>query len=477
MSIPRVLEEAFKAFEDEDRAPPRGKTKRDGHRKHDGGGIRARGGGLPPTAEDSIALAFADRHAHALRYVAMWGRWLSYDGIRWSYDDTLKVFDRARTICREIATGGHKPMSAIASAKTVAAVERLARSDRRLAAKIEQWNASDWLLGTEAATVDLRAGIGRAADPLDYITKKTACACAPPGAPHPLWTAFLDRITDHDAELQGFLQRYVGYCLTGFTSEHVFVFAYGTGANGKSTFVNTVAGILGDYVAVADTATFIASNSERHPTELAKLLGARLVVAQETQKGRRWDETKIKALTGGDKMTARFMRQDFFDFTPTFKLFICGNHKPRLSSVDEAMRRRLLLVPFTVQIPRAERDRNLAEKLKAEWPAIFRWMLDGCLQWQRMGLAATQTVLDATDTYFADQDIIGQWLDECTEDGGELAHCRTKDLFASWKTWCEARNMKPGSERTLSEALADRGFAKGRNRAGQRGFRNLVVKA
>ena len=170
---------------------------------------------------------------------------------------------------------------------------------------------------TEAATFDLRTGVGRAPDPLDYITKKTACRCAPAGTPRPLWTKFLERVTDHSVELQGFLRRYMGYCCTGFTTEHVFVFAYGTGANGKSTFINTIARIFGDYATVADMSTFISSNVEHHPTDLAKLRGARLVVAQETQKGRRWDETKIKALTGGDKITARFMRQDFFDFVPT----------------------------------------------------------------------------------------------------------------------------------------------------------------
>jgi putative DNA primase/helicase len=160
--------------------------------------------------------------------------------------------------------------------------------------------------------LDLRNGVGRAPDPCNYITKKTACRCSPAGTVHPLWTAFLERITDHNAELQDFLQRYIGYCCTGFTCEHVFVFAYGTGANGKSTFINTIVRILGDYATVADMGTFIANNSERHPTDLAKLTGARLVVAQETQRGRRWDETKIKTLTGGDKITARFMRQDFF---------------------------------------------------------------------------------------------------------------------------------------------------------------------
>jgi putative DNA primase/helicase len=432
-------------------------------------------GELPPNAEDAIALTFAERHAHELRYVAAWGQWLAFDGTRWHYDDTLHAFDRARAICREVALDSDKPATTVASAKTVAAVERLAKADRRLAATAAQWDSDGWLMTEEVGTVDLRTGITRAPDPLDYITKKTACRCAPAGTPHPLWSKFLARITNGDAELQHFLQRYVGYCCTGFTNEHVFVFAYGTGANGKSTFINTVAGIFGDYATVA-MSTFIATNTEHHPTDLAKLNGARLVVAQETKKGRRWDEAKIKTLTGGDKITARFMRQDFFDFTPTFKLFICGNHKPRLDSVDEAIRRRLLLAPFTVQIPLAERDLHFADKLKAEWPAILSWMVNGALEYQRIGLKPPPTVLDATDAYFRDEDTLQQWLDECTEDGGLYAFTRTTELFDSWKAWCDARNLKPGSEKALSGTLSDRGFIKKRNTPGQQGFQALVIK-
>ena len=163
-------------------------------------------GELPPIAEDSMALAFAERHAHELRYVAARGRWLHYDGMRWAQDDTLHAFDRARAICREIALDCDKPASAVASAATVAAVERLAKADRRLAATAAQWDANDWLLNTgddeTAATFDLRTGDSRPPDPLDYITKKTACRCAPPGTPHPLWTSFLDRVTDGNVELQ-----------------------------------------------------------------------------------------------------------------------------------------------------------------------------------------------------------------------------------------------------------------------------------
>jgi putative DNA primase/helicase len=437
---------------------------------------------LCSAAEASLASVYAERHAHEARYVAAWGRWMHYDGLRWDVDDTLHAFDRARAICREVAMEwsntkrGAKIAIALASARTVAAVERLAKADRRLAAITGQWDMCPWLLQDTSKTIDLRTGIGRDPDPTDYITKRIAYTAAPNDTPHPLWTAFLNRITAKNVELQAFLQRYCGYATTGITSEHKFVFAYGTGANGKSTFVNTIAAIFGDYATIADMGTFIATNNERHPTDLAKLRGARLVVAQETQKGRRWDETKIKALTGGDKITARFMRQDFFDFDPTFKLFITGNHKPRLHTVDEAMRRRLLLVPFTVQIPPAERDPHLLHKLEAERPAILRWCIDGCLEWQRIGLAPPAIVQEATSAYFADQDVLQQWLDECTQDAPPSAFVRTGQLFACWKSWCEERNYAPGTSMALSEALVDRGYEKKRDNHGQRGFRALAIK-
>jgi putative DNA primase/helicase len=365
-------------------------------------------GTFKPDSEDALALAFAERYADELRYVHMWGRWLRYDGACWNFDDTLHVFDMVRDICREAALLSGKSSHITPSAKTVAAVERLARSDRRLAATTKQWDAQSWLLTTgdeiEGATFDLSSGLDRSPQASDYITRRTACKAAPPGTPHPLFSAFLDRITHGDEALQQFLQRYVGYCLSGITVEHVFVFGHGTGANGKGTFLNTIQGIFGNYATTAHMSTFMASRTEQHPTDLAKLAGARLVVAQETQKGRRWDEVKIKAITGGDTITARFMRQDFFDFVPTFKIFVTGNYKPTLSAVDEAMHRRLLLVPFSVQIPQDERDPKLFDRLKPEWPAILRWAIEGCLAWQALGLEPPASVLEATAQYFSDQD-------------------------------------------------------------------------
>jgi P4 family phage/plasmid primase-like protien len=227
----------------------------------------------------------------------------------------------------------------------------------------------------------------------------------------PLWKNFLRRIMDNDQSLIDYLQRVCGYCCTGITDEHVIFFAHGGGANGKSTFASALLGILGvgpeGYAAVAPISTFLASQTDQHPTDMAMLRGARLVVAHETEEGRAWAISKIKMMTGGDLITARFMRQDFFTYSPQFKVLILGNHKPALHRVDEATRRRVHLIPFTVTIPEAERDPKLSEKLKAEYPAILGWMLHGCEAWQDMGLAPPTKVLDASSAYFADEDTIG----------------------------------------------------------------------
>ena len=212
--------------------------------------------------------------------------------------------------------------------------------------------------------------------------------------------------------------------------EHALFFGYGTGANGKSVLLSTVAGILGEYHRTAPIETFTASNSDRHPTDLAGLRGARLVTATETEEGRRWAESRIKQLTGGDMVAARFMRQDFFEYRPQFKLIIAGNHKPSLRSVDEAIRRRFHLIPFAVTIPAEERDSGLTEKLKAEWPGILAWLIDGCLEWQAKGLCPPKAVLEATEAYLSAEDAIASWIDDKCEVDAK-AWTSSSDLFAA----------------------------------------------
>jgi putative DNA primase/helicase len=341
-------------------------------------------------------MSFADRHSGDLRYVAALGKWLHWTGKRWQHDETLIARHCARLICRAAsAECNNKARNIIASAKTVAGVERLAQADPRLAATLDQWDADPWLLNTPSETIDLRTGEGKPHDPADYLTKITGVA---PSVldPCPNWKSFLDRITDSRTELPKYLQRMAGYALTGSTREHALFFCYGLGANGKTTFINAITAAAGDYHRAAQIETFTASNHDRHPTELAGLRGARLVTAIETEEGRRWAESRIKTLTGGDKVEARFMRQDFFEYTPQFKLIIAGNHKPGLRSVDEAIRRRFNLIPFTVTIPPGERDETLPAKLNAELPGILAWMIDGCLDWQERGLAPPEIVTEAS---------------------------------------------------------------------------------
>ena len=430
----------------------------------------------PEFSDEALALEFARRHAEGLRFVAAWGKWFIWTGTYWRADDTLRAFDLARAVCRGasalVPPKQRKLAAAVAGAKTVAAVVTLARADRRLAATVDQWDADPWLLNTPDGTIDLRTGELTPHRRADYHTKITSVA---PGDSYPGWLEFLDRIMGGDAELIKYLQRLVGYALTGSTREHALFFGHGTGANGKGVFINTVAGILGSYAVTAPMETFIASNTDRHPTDLAGLRGARLVTSQETEQGRRWAEAKIKTLTGGDRVSARFMRQDFFEFTPLFKLLIAGNHKPGLRGVDEAIRRRLHLIPFVVTIPEAERDKDLPEKLKAEWPGILRWAIDGCLEWQRVGLDPPTAVRQATEAYLAAEDAFAQWLDErCCYD--PIYSERSGALFANFKAWAEAAGEYVGSHKRFSQNLEDRGFIRDRDEAGQRIFRGLALR-
>lgn len=317
---------------------------------------------IPVGSDEALALRFATKHADDLRYVSQWGKWMHWDGCRWQFDETRKALHYSRQVCRAAASEVNKEnlQRSIASGRTINAVESLAKADPRLAASINQWDSDPWLLCTPSGTVDLRTGELRASRPDDFVTKITAVA---PGGACPTWRSFLHRITDGDEELISFLQRVAGYSLSGDISEHALFFAYGSGQNGKSVFINALSGILNDYHTTAPMETFTAAQFERHTTDLAGLRGARLVTAIETEEGRNWAEARIKNVTGGDKISARFMRQDFFTFFPAFKLFIAGNHKPGLKNVDNAIRQRLHLIPFAVTIPPGER-RGIAYDLK-----------------------------------------------------------------------------------------------------------------
>ena len=234
---------------------------------------KSNGSDLPPAfSDDALALRFSDLHADSLRYVATWSKWFRWNGMFWEQDTTLLAFDLVRDLCRRIAGEANEGGKGLASHRTVAAVASLARADRRHAATIEQWDDNPWLLNTPHGTVDLRIGQKRPHSPGDYITRCTAIG---PGGDCPRWLAFLDTVTGGDARLVAFLQRMLGYSLTGLTHDHALFFLYGLGANGKSVLLNTIIGILAEYHRTAPIEMLLASKHDRHPTELAGLVGRR----------------------------------------------------------------------------------------------------------------------------------------------------------------------------------------------------------
>jgi putative DNA primase/helicase len=413
---------------------------------------------FPSFSDDELALRFSDKHADFLRFTAKFGKWHEWRGSHWKLDEKMNVFSLCRKVCRDAANEA-APAAAekIKSKTTVAAVEWLARSDTRHAATTEQWDNNPWIMATPGGTINLRTGAVRPAKPDDHCTKVTAVSAA---GDCPQWRIFLDRVTDKDSDLQAFLQRVIGYCLTGTTSEHALFFCYGTGGNGKGVFLNTISAILADYASVASMDTFTASQSDRHPADLAMLRGARLVAAQETEEGRAWAESRVKAMTGGDPITARFMRQDFFTYQPQFKLVIAGNHKPSLRNVDPAMRRRFNLIPFTVTIPEDERDPDLPEKLKAEWSGILQWAVDGCIAWQEIGLKAPASVLAATEEYLSGEDSLSLWISERCLTGQKSYEAKSSALFKDYQAWMLTSGEKPVSQKSFSQALETKGFIK-----------------
>ena len=408
-------------------------------------------------SDDTLAALFVDREGDHWRHVAAWRAWFTWTGFCWQRDETGLVRERVRQACRAAAQACGRPndVRRISSDKTISAVVRIAASDPSVAIRSSALDAHPMLLNTPAGVIDLVTGEVREHDRDLLLTQTTA---ASPGSGCPRWTRFLEEITDGDEALQAYLRRLAGYLLTGATSEQIFAFFHGGGANGKSVFIQTLATVLGDYAATATLDTFMASSTTKHLTELAGLRGARLVIVPETDPGRAWAEGRIKSVTGGETIRANFMHRDHFEFIPQFKLIVAGNHRPALSGTGEAMQRRLHLVPFEVTIPPDRRDVQLMAKLHEERDGILGWMLEGCAEWRARGLSPPAVILSAAASYFDEEDLVGQWIEEACETGPQCK-ATAQSLFASWTRWAEAAGHPKGTKKTLGEALRQKGFS------------------
>ncbi|MFL9934261.1 phage/plasmid primase, P4 family [Paraburkholderia sp. RL18-103-BIB-C] len=442
-----------------------------------------RSGGAIQYSDAALADRFLKKHASTIRYCPTLGGWHVWNGARWARDDSRRVRHWVGAICKAASNEAlaqidekgtaHKVATRVASNGVKNAVCDYAADHPAVSARAEQFDTAPMLLNTPAGVVDLTDGSMRPHSARLMMTKSTTVA--PRAGRAPLWLAFLDEATAGDRDLQAYLQRLAGYALTGLTQEHALVFLYGRGGNGKGTFLNTLTAIWGDYAKTSPMSTFTASRLDAHPTAIADLAGARLVQSQETDDGRRWDEAKIKSLTGGDPVTARFMRQDFFTYQPQFKLLFAGNHRPTIASLDDAMRRRFHLVPFTVKPALA--DKTLVERLRVEHAEILHWAIEGALAWQRDGLRPPRAVVDATDEYFSQNDALGQWLAERTGPAEAKDFINTHALYEDWREWCGATGETPGSERKFVDRLEDKGYTrKKQGGTGLRGFLGLRLK-
>jgi P4 family phage/plasmid primase-like protien len=433
------------------------------------------------------AQRLVDRHRPDIRYCHPWARWLVYDGRRWTVDDSGEITRRAKetvqAIYAEATTADDEQRKALAkwaiqseNERRIKSMIELAKSELGVPVQPDELDQDPWLLNTKSGTVDLRTSKLRPHCREDLITK-LAPVTFEPEATCPTFEAFINTIMGGSANLIAFLQRAIGYSLTGSTREQVMFIAHGTGSNGKTTLLaDTILPLLGDYAQQTPTDTLMVKRGETIPNDLARLKGARLVAAVESDEGRRLSEALIKQLTGGDRIAARFMRSEWFEFTPAFKIWLGTNHKPVVRGTDHAIWRRIRLIPFNVTIPDAEQDKQLPDKLRAELPGILRWAVEGCLAWQRDGLGAPDEVTQATTAYREEMDVVGGWITDCCVTNLSAA-ASAKALYTSYTEWCEANGERPQNQRAFGARLTERGFRRFRGTGNRNMWEGIGLKS
>lgn len=420
-----------------------------------------------PYTDLGNARRLVESHGHDLRWAPQFGSWLMWDGMRWAEDVTGEAHRRAKAVVdgfyTEMATTisderrkklfGHWMRSQ--SSGRIDAMVQLARTEPGVPVTVAELDGDPWLFNTRSGAIDLRSSTLSVGERRHLVTKLAPVA-HDPAATCPTWRWFVDWAMQGDAELVGFLQRAVGYSLTGSVAEQCLFFLHGSGANGKSTFLNVVQRLAGDYALAAEADLLLATTHERHSTGIADLVGRRLVVVQETDDGRRLAEATVKQLTGGDTIRARRMRQDNFEFRPTHKLWMAANHRPMVRGTDHGIWRRIRMVPFLNAVAPDAQDPALFDKLLVELPGILNWALEGCSQWRHGGLRPPPAVLNATQEYRTEQDHIGRFLDDCCELANDVC-VSARDLRAAYERWCEENGERPWSAKAMAPQLVDRG--------------------
>jgi len=403
-----------------------------------GGSIRSIG----IDTEFQLADLFVKEHGEWTRHISLQNCWMEWTGQKWQEQKTLKVFDQIKFMLEKYSLVSRlATKKKMQSANMVSAVERIVRRNQKMiAVTLEQWDTDQWLLNTPKGILDLRTGSLTQHDPMQYMTKMANAW--PDGSNCPMWKAHLNEAFEGNQELIRGLQCTLGYALTGLTTEQIFLFFYGVANAGKSTIIEVLQGVFGDYYVNSDVETFLSQKHPRHETEMARLRGARLVATPETPEGRFLNETRIKQVTGNDTISAKWMYGNFFDFKPQFLLIIYGNNKLKIQTVDDAIRRRLHVYPFNVPI--FNRTPGYPERmLNEEANGIMQWLVDGCLMWQKDGrIIAPPVVREASDTYMEDEDIILRWAKdrELTVTGKSEDRFFTRTAWDDFNIWQYATN-------------------------------------
>jgi P4 family phage/plasmid primase-like protien len=414
------------------------------------------------------------------------GQWIIWNGCRWIPDKDGFMIRLYLATMEETARQGLKvdrhtgerivkhAMKSRDASKTSAALVML-RSVAGVTVSASDLDADPWLLGTPNGIVDLRTGKAIAPDKRALITKSISCDLDTE-ATCPTWERVIRKAADGDAELIQFLQSWTGYTLTGSVREECLAFLHGTGANSKGTVTEAIRHLMGDYAMTAPESLFVADRNSSATNDIARLAGCRMACAAELDEGASFAENRLKAITGRDAITARFLHREFFDFAPTHKFWISGNHKPTVRGTDHGIWRRMRLIPFAVTIPKEERDLDLADKLRAEMTGILNWAIQGCLAWQRDGLVTPQCVIAATASYQAQEDILGQFLEDSTEMGDEDARTLQCEVFTAYVRWTDQQGIKkPLSATMLNRKLEDRGFQKSKSNS-KRYWKGISIK-
>jgi len=417
------------------------------------------------------ARRLADLFGNGLRYCERLGGWYVWDGKRWARDERRAVELRAKEIPADIlleaskaSDSGNRTQLATHALKTesearLRAMINLAASEPGIMAVPADFDRNPWRFNVNNGTLDLRTGDLRPHDPGDLITK-LAPVDFDPEADAPLFREFMAEILS--ADIAAYLQRAVGLSMIGVVLEHLLLFLHGNGANGKTTLLRALQAMFGDYARQADPELLLVRRGDAHPTGVADLLGARLVVTTEVSDGRRMAEALVKQLTGGDKVKARFMHRDFFEFDPSWTIWLAANHKPVVRGTDDGIWRRVRLVPFDVTVPKEDQDPELVAKLADELPGILNWALAGALEYQRSGLHEPVPVLAATNAYRAENDVVGAFLETETE-GGTGQWVEASVLYERYKEWCKQAGEYAVSQRRFGQAMTERGFERGKH--------------